>query len=621
MAGWHPSYELASSESDSLSKQSGGDIMLTGDPKSIQELLTTSRYSLVNNQREYVWSLGGGQITDFLNDIQYYAQNSDEKWFLGQIVLLKVDEHDYKIIDGQQRLTTICLFLAACRDRARVINNTSQQAVMQNYISFVSGTDGSVEGLRVTVSKTIKQLFDSICTVPDFDFSRPADTSANEWKKQIKALRNIFDAFTSHLRDKDQQSLNRTITALLNAYVFRLVSQDAAETYSLFEDTNAKGTPLEATDLLKNLLMERMGDNQTTETAWNEIANNSGSTGVRMLRYFYTSSTGALERGNIYRRVRDNLVNRHAARFVDEYRAFSQFYRTMEEDASLQSVTEMLSDVFKAEGILQNEPAVMRIYHAIQGIQLFQIKLCYPLIYSLLREFSTGDQTEPARRRAIVRIIQTMEKYHFVNTIVCDSRANKVETLYAEYCNRIGREGVNLIQEVDRLIGVLKSRDYTEGEDVFTVGFREFEYSDTKLRQNRLLYYIFDRFNNFNEVENREVDPGVWTEYYSPSRARRHIYSIEHYSPQTPEGVSPIENVHNIGNLFIIGSELNGRLGRLPTQRKIEKLRGEFYQDIISNKMLKEFVDSCSDEWGVDWVNQRANDLAKRAYNYVWKIP
>lgn len=596
--------------------------MLTGDRKTTMELLSSCKYSLVNNQREYVWSLGGGQIDDFLYDIKYYSGHRQEKWFLGQVVFLRKEINgveEFKIIDGQQRLTTLCLFLAACRDKAKNLDNANQQSTMQRYISFVNGADGSVEGLRVSTSKSIRDIFDKICATPDFDFERPENIPVAVWRKQQKIIKNVFEEFKKFLENMDQVALTNTIATVLDTYVYRLISDDPAETYSLFEDTNAKGTPLEATDLLKNLLMEELGDTLTMESNWNDIASNSGTTGVRMLKYFYTSRMGTLERGNIYRKVRDRLVRGRAEDFVEEYRAFSLFYRTLEEDISEQSLIEMLNEVFRCDSIVQHEQSIKRIYHAIQGIQLLQIILCYPMIYSLMNAYMRNENTD-ATRRALVRIFETIEKFHFVNTYICDSRANRVEILYSEYCEKFNNCNNDFANLVNTLINRMKN-DYTADEVIFIANFKDLEYAEGNPRRNTILYYIFDRFNNYDEDGNRIVDPAAWGEYYSPGRnIRRHLFNIEHYAPQTPRVGVAIESVHNIGNLFIIGSELNGRLNNLSPEQKIVKLKGELNQDIGNNKMLKEFVDKCDADWNEASVGARAVDLAKRGYNKIWKL-
>lgn len=596
--------------------------MLTGDKKTIQELLSGCKYSLVNNQRDYVWSLGSGQIDDFLYDVKYYLDHPDDKWFLGQIVLLKVEQRgveEYKIIDGQQRLTTLCLFLAACRDKAKKLNNGMQEAKMQEYISFVNGADGSIEGLRISASKSIRDVFEGICTYPDFTFEKPENVPVMQWRKQKNKIANIFEAFNQFLENKDQSALTNTIKVVLETYVFRLISNDAAETYALFENTNAKGTPLEATDLLKNLLMEELSDNPTMESDWNDIANNSGTTGVRMLKYFYTSKRGTLERGNIYRKVRDDLVRRKADTFVKEYRGYSLFYRTLEDEIVEDSVKVMFNDVFEAEAILRDEQAVRRIFHAIQGIQLLQITLCYPMIYAMINAYMRNEKTD-ASKKALMRMFESLEKFHFVNTNICNTRANRVETLYAEYCEKFNNCNSDFVNLVAGLINKMRN-EYTEQEAIFNANFKDLEYNDTNIGKNTLLYYIFDRFNNYDEAANRIVDLGGWGEFYAPSKnIKRHIYSIEHFSPKKPRVGEAVENVHNIGNLFMIGSNLNGRLTNLSPEEKIAKLRSDYRQDIGNNKMLRELVDNYANNWNEEAIDRRAEALATRAYNKIWNL-
>jgi len=279
----------------------------------------------------------------------------------------------------------------------------------------------------------------------------------------------------------------------------------------------------------------------------------------------------------------------------------------------------MLNEVFACESIVQHEPSLNRIYHAIQGIQLLQIVLYYPLTYSVMCAYMRNENTD-STRKALVRMFQSIEKFHFVNTRISDSRANKVETLYAEYCQKFNDCNTGFSSLVSALIGKMKN-EYTESEAVFTANFKELEYSETSPSKNAILYYVFDRFNNYNEDEDRMVDPLAWVDYYSPARnVRRRLGSIEHYSSQHPRDGEAIASVHNIGNLFVLGSELNGRLSNFSPEEKMAKLKGEFYPDIGNNRMLKEFVDGCNDDWNEENIEARAINLAERAYNTIWKL-
>jgi hypothetical protein len=81
--------------------------------KPITDLLG-ERFYLPAYQRGYRWT--ARQVTDLLDDILSFHKESDRKgkeafYCLQPVVVMKRDEGDYELIDGQQRLTTIFLVL------------------------------------------------------------------------------------------------------------------------------------------------------------------------------------------------------------------------------------------------------------------------------------------------------------------------------------------------------------------------------------------------------------------------------------------------------------------------------------------------------------------------------
>ena len=89
-------------------------------------------------QRRYDWSKK--QCKQLFDDIKMIGESSDENHFLGTIVHLN-DKYDviskYRVIDGQQRLTTIALFISALA-------------------KFLYTND--VEGINVTAEKLFNRL-------------------------------------------------------------------------------------------------------------------------------------------------------------------------------------------------------------------------------------------------------------------------------------------------------------------------------------------------------------------------------------------------------------------------------------------------------------------------------
>ena len=88
------------------------------DPKStrVGRLFTDNYFVVPVYQRNYDWEKS--QITDFWNDIKDVADESGSKdsHFLGQIVTFENDDGWQEIIDGQQRLATSLILIAAIKD-------------------------------------------------------------------------------------------------------------------------------------------------------------------------------------------------------------------------------------------------------------------------------------------------------------------------------------------------------------------------------------------------------------------------------------------------------------------------------------------------------------------------
>lgn len=81
--------------------------------KAINDLLK-SKFFIPAYQRGYRWT--EQQVTDLLNDINEFspekiANSNEETWYCLQPIVVKKNENEWDVIDGQQRLTTIYLIL------------------------------------------------------------------------------------------------------------------------------------------------------------------------------------------------------------------------------------------------------------------------------------------------------------------------------------------------------------------------------------------------------------------------------------------------------------------------------------------------------------------------------
>lgn len=83
--------------------------------KTVDRLLNDAIYYIPRNQRRYVWTLQNWN--DIYEDVLLIVDKIAESHFVGSIVLKKEQKEDgldkYTIIDGQQRILTLTIFLSA----------------------------------------------------------------------------------------------------------------------------------------------------------------------------------------------------------------------------------------------------------------------------------------------------------------------------------------------------------------------------------------------------------------------------------------------------------------------------------------------------------------------------
>src|SRR5215210_7314580 len=86
------------------------DIELDG----IGHILSDNRLEVPRYQRSYAWT--DKHVKDLFTDLADALQNDEPEYFLGSIVAIGTDTDRIEVVDGQQRLATVTILLAAIRD-------------------------------------------------------------------------------------------------------------------------------------------------------------------------------------------------------------------------------------------------------------------------------------------------------------------------------------------------------------------------------------------------------------------------------------------------------------------------------------------------------------------------
>ena len=218
-------------------------------------------YLIPKYQREYTW--GQYQWKDLYDDI---CEN-DYGYFIGSIICIDNSSDAFQIkelevVDGQQRLTTLCLLLTAIYNRLK---------------QHKDELDEEDEDELPTLRKSIicKGASNGLILCPQIQNNNQADFNVvmfengllkNAKKEKNWGNRKIAKCYKYflHRLDQDIEESGNAVTTLLEikrkvskAVLVKIEVGSHAEAYTLFESLNNRGTPLTAIDLMKNLILAR----------------------------------------------------------------------------------------------------------------------------------------------------------------------------------------------------------------------------------------------------------------------------------------------------------------------------------------------------------------------------
>lgn len=240
------------------------------------------RYLIPLFQRQYVWSQEE-QWTPLWEDIrakteQYLTEAPGTPHFMGAIVTVGVQLFikqvpSLNVIDGQQRLTTFQIFLAALRDVARFQGFDEMAGDLQRHtLNPAPLANADVERYKVWPSAPDQVYFKMVMTG-----SSPAEIfklCGHHNAKKVADLPNIAGAYVYFYETLESFALEdgpEQVAARLEAVQFALQQglqlvaielEGEEDPQVIFETLNARGEPLLPSDLLRNNIFLRATKSQ-----------------------------------------------------------------------------------------------------------------------------------------------------------------------------------------------------------------------------------------------------------------------------------------------------------------------------------------------------------------------
>lgn len=560
--------------------------LLNTDTKSFLDLIGNGKiYRVPPYQRDYSWT--EEQWEDLWSDVDGLRRNTDDRHYMGALVVEGRSDREFLIIDGQQRIATLSLMaLAILWHLKRLVDSGREpepntERLRQLRARFIGEKDPTslTETSKLFLNVTDDAFYqDYLVQLREPPNPRSLPTSN-------RALLGCFHYFRRCIeRDTALSGSGAALASLLNETIARqllfilIVVEDDLNAYTVFETLNARGLELSATDLLKNYLFSRVRgqpDLDALGRRWHRLV-----TTVRQdkfpefLRYHLLCEEPKIRQQRLFKLVRERVLSG-------------------EDVFALVQRLEARAELFAAIGDADHEywkDTEGALPH-VQELLLFRVRQPIPALFAAWEAWSRQD---------FVRLLKLIAVFSFRYTVVSGLNPNDLEPLYHELAKGILS---GAIRTPAAAFGVLR-RLYPSDEK-FVADFRELSLS-TSGQRAKLARYVLCRIEAELSGVRRDwaTDPAT----------------IEHIFPENPSQAwdahilpeRQSQATYRVGNLTLIEKRLN----RDAANRTFDEKRALYRES--GYRMTRGLDEHAPAEWSLQAIDSRQRQLAERA-RAIWR--
>ena len=481
----------------------------------------------------------------------------------------------YLIIDGQQRLTTVCLLLCALRDL--VDKNTADRIHEVYLINIFRDIEDT---LKFVPTQIDRERFRSII----LDRQIPADDDS----LMVEAYRFFKHQLKSGVDSNGDQGVDpvRVLTTIEHALQVVMINLgDDDDPYLIFESLNFKGEPLKQADLVRNYILMRfrhsmaIGGEQERiyKHYWAPMESMLADNLTEFLRHYAMKDGDNIYQGGIYAATKVRLKNMESPNDVeneiDRMKKFAGLY-----EAILNPLLETDSNIqFRLDNIRQLE-----------------VTTSYPLLLRLLQARDVGIISNEELEHCLGLV-----ELFVVRRAVCAVPTNALNKLFLQWTRNFPSHKIDtwLHTQMSSGSGGRRFPSDTEFSDAFK---NQPQYGRGATRF--ILCRLEQSFGHKETVDLMST-------------------TIEHVLPQTLSSAWITELGENakeiharlegtMGNLTLTG--YNSELGNLPFSLKKEKLGNTHIE--LTRGVLKQPA------WGQREIVERADQLLTIS-KHLWSGP
>lgn len=539
-------------------------------------------------QRPYSWKKENWETLweDLMN---LYKDDGKNSYFLGPIVTqAELGTADgitpYIVIDGQQRLTTLSILLAALRNFFKKHDKQASEQIYEFYL--INKYQNNDDLYKVLPTQDDREIYRSII-----------QSKMTKDRKKEGQIYEAYKFFDNKLKKPDlDEDFSLDYTKFKNLILEKLVlvniTTDSNDNpYLIFESLNNKGEELTQADLVRNYIFMKLPNEEQDELYNNEWAPLEKSFKSKLepkvyaeeietaLWYYIRKDGNSVTKKEIYKTIRNRFDNfKDINTFKSEIKnlvKFVQYYQRL--------------------NLYEEEPQESLNYW-FQRFKRLNFKTCHVFILNIYQDY----EDQKISLHDFKQILNYIESY-FVRRLFCDVSTNilgKVfDNLYSEVKN------ANAKNLLEGLRTVLRSYDKTKifpDDDSFRKGIiNESIYTKSLSDRTKLILETIESSLTKEKVNFDDLE----VEHIMPQKLRKE------WEKTLGENYSAIHKkwLNTLGNLTLTG--YNPELSNKPFDIKVNLLRE-------SNVSLNRYFHKL-EAWNEIMIKKRAESLADIAIK-IW---
>ena len=555
----------------------------------IDELLSGNYLFVPRFQRPYSWE--EENIQEFWNDI---ITAMGETYFIGSMVVYQRRSNELGLVDGQQRITTITIFLCAIRDLFKKLGDDDKALGLHQYIERRNRENKNKYVLETETSFPFLQEMILSMDDPDIEVISGEEEKAIELAKEI--FKRNLSQFISNIKPDASQSevdneakieaLVKLRDAVLDLSVILISLDNEDDAYLIFETLNTRGKDLALSDLLKNHFaknIKKKGDVDHANIKWKNVVEilNEPDNPLDVDTFIansWASRYEAIPVKKAFPKLKTQITSSNAKIHLDVFLKDAKYYRSIFEPSYLWDSHEKKAN------------------SSLSAFRLFKIAQPAPALLSLVRAY----RDRKIKFGKLCLAFRAIENFHYAFTAVTSSRSSGgISGMYSSFGRRLFDASDSQAASIEILELMRKLRDRRPGPTEFSANFENMIYTSGMSKQRSLVRYTLLRIQKAENI---------------PHLGREDELTIEHLFSQadTREDFSD-EIVGQIGNLMLVDEETNQLLKTKSFKEKkiILENRGYKLPPLLAGV----------DELTPEIIQQNTIHRAQLANNKVWAQP